>query len=129
MRLPNASAYHVNCGSCAFAVEQRLSGNDLNAVASSENIGTDRGMEQATGRTCRYMSVSKIEDVLRERGPGSHLIVGINRRRSIWGTPRAGHWFNVYYDGEYFYTLDGQSGNVYEWPHDYGNISEWCAMI
>ena len=62
-------------------------------------------------------------------GPGSHLIVGINRYPTPWGSPRAGHWFNAYYDGEKIYTLDGQSGDVLDWPYDYGDISEWCALI
>ena len=125
----SSSPYKVNCGSCALAVEQRLSGNDSIAIASCDNIPQDRDMERITGRTCRYMSVAKIEAILRERGPGSHLIVGINRRRTIWGCRRAGHWFNVYYDGENFFTLDGQSGSVYEWPYDYGHVSAWCALV
>ena len=34
-----------------------------------------------------------------------------------------------YYDGKEVHTVDGQSGKIYEWPHDYGNVSAWCAMI
>lgn len=117
----------VNCGSCAFAVERRLNGDET-ATASLTNIGTDAGMEQATGKTCTYMSVDDISDKLKEMGPGSHLIVGINRRLPD-GKAISGHWFNAFYDGQTIYTLEGQSGQIYEWPHDYGYISEWCALV
>lgn len=117
----------VNCGSCALAVERRLNG-DQTAAASLTNIGTDAGMEQATGKTCTYMPVGDIERTLKEMGAGSHLIVGINRRHPD-GRPISGHWFNAFYDGTTIYTIDGQSGKIMEWPHDYGYVSEWCAMI
>ena len=74
-------------------------------------------------KKCEYMSPQEIENRLKDIGPGSHLIVGINRSSG------AGHWFNVYYDGENFHTLDGQSGKTYDWPHDYGNVTQWCAMV
>ncbi len=117
----------VNCGSCAFAVESRLNG-DLTATATLINIGTDAAMEQATGKKCLYMTVDKIEEHLRGMGAGSHLIVGINRRLPN-GKSIAGHWFNAFYDGEKIYTIEGQSGEILEWPHDYGYISEWCALV
>ncbi|MBQ6868189.1 MAG: hypothetical protein IJO16_05935 [Clostridia bacterium] len=118
----------VNCGACALAVERRLSGDDINATAGLKNIGTDAGMEQATGKKCVYMDVKDIEAILKMRGKGSHLIVGINRRLPD-GTAISGHWFNVFYDGNEIYTVEGQSGEIYEWPHDYGYISEWCALV
>lgn len=120
--------YHINCGSCAFAVESRFNGN-VNAMASSQNIGSDPAMEQATGKTCKYMSVEEIENILKDRGAGSHLIVGINRKPTPLGIPQSGHWFNAYYDGEKIYTVDGQPGLILGWPPDYGDISEWCALI
>lgn len=129
---PKNHEYSVNCGSCAFAVEQRLSGKDRAHVASSKNIATDEEMEQATGKKCVYMSVKKISKLLKRSGAGSHLIVGINRKPVMIDgkeVERSGHWFNAYYDGEQIYTVEGQSGNIYKWPHDYGGISEWCALI
>lgn len=117
----------MNCGACAFAVEQRLNG-DQSAVASLQNIPTDGEMELATGKKCRYMSPNDIESTLRTMGPGSHLIVGINRQHPS-GKGIAGHWFNVFYDGDKVYTIDGQSGEVLEFPHDYGFVSEWCALV
>lgn len=129
---PKYHAYSVNCGSCAFAVEQRLSGKDRAHVASNKNISTDRKMERATGRKCVYMPVEEISQRLIQAGAGSHLIVGINREPIMIDgkkVARSGHWFNAYYDGNRIYTIEGQSGNIYEWPHDYGGISEWCALI
>jgi len=116
----------VNCGSCAFAVESRLNG-DTTAIASLTNIGTDSGMEQATGKRCIYMPVHEIEKHLKDMGAGSHLIIGINRMKD--GKAISGHWFNAFYDGNRIYTIEGQSGQILDWPHDYGYISEWCAMI
>lgn len=110
-----------NCGSCALTVAKRLNG-DTTATASLTNIGTDSGMEQATGKSCVYMSLSEMENLIRSKGAGSHFIVGINR------TFGAGHWFNAYYDGQKIYTIDGQCGKVFEWPHDYGHIAEWCIL-
>jgi hypothetical protein len=123
------SPYSVNCGSCAFAIESRLSGANTDAVASATNIGLDSEMEQATGKRCVYMPVQDIEKHLMDQGAGSHLIVGINRKTTPSGKPQAGHWFNAYYDGQNIFTIDGQSGEVYDWPHDYGDISEWCALV
>lgn len=85
-------------------------------------------MEQATGKKCTYMSVGDIESKLKGMGAGSHLIVGINRRLPN-GNPISGHWFNVFYDGQKIYTLEGQAGQILDWPHDYGYISEWCALV
>jgi len=108
-------------------VEKRLNG-DSTAHAGLTNIPTDDLMEQATGKKCVYMPEGEIEKRLKDLGPGSHLIVGINRKLPN-GQAISGHWFNVYYDGNKVYTLEGQSGNIYEFPHDYGHISEWCALV
>lgn len=120
--------YHENCGSCAFAVENRFWGN-TDIVATSTNIGTDRGMEIVTGKRCVYMPMDDIETRLKTMGPGSHLIVGINRHPAPNGLPQAGHWFNAYYDGQNVYAVDGQIGKILDWPPDYHDISEWCAMV
>lgn len=126
--LPSRNPYHVNCGSCAFAVDTRLSGGD-DLVATQNNIGTDRAMEMATGKRCVYMPLESIEDHLRNQGAGSHLIVGINRGPAPNGCPQSGHWFNAFFDGVNFHTIDGQSGEILEWPYDYGDITEWCALV
>lgn len=126
---PFTPQFRVNCGSCAFAVDSRLSSNNSNAVASAKNIPTDAAMEQATGKKCVYMSVQDITNHLTSQGAGSHLIVGINRHPTPQGKAQAGHWFNAYFDGNQIHTIDGQSGNVYAWPHDYVDVSAWCALI
>lgn len=121
--------YQENCGSCAFSLEQHFNGNDITAEATVHNIGTDAEMEKLTGKRCVYMAPEKIEKHLISQGAGAHLIVGINRVNPVTGAPAVGHWFNAYYDGKKIYTLDAQTGNIYDWPHDYGNVSEWCAML
>lgn len=114
-----------NCGSCALAVAKRLNG-DATATASLDagDLRTDGGMERATGKKCTYMPLTDIESHIRAQGTGSHFIIGINRSGNL-----AGHWFNAYYDGEKIYTIDGQSGKVLDWPHDYGHVTEWCIML
>ena len=120
---PN-TPYASNCGSCSFALWQRLNGLNATASAGKKNIArTDADMERLTGLKCRYMQPNQIAAILRQRGPGSHLIVGINRNSY------PGHWFNVFYDGKEIKTLDGQTGQVYDWPHDYGDVCDWCAML
>lgn len=121
--------YQENCGSCAFAMEQHFNGNDLEATASSKNIPTDEEMESITGKRCVYMSPKEIEKVLLDRGAGAHLIIGIDRYNPITKMAANGHWFNAYYDGSKIHTVDGQTGKIYDWPHDYGYVSRWCAMI
>ena len=121
--------YQENCGSCAFAMEQHFNGVDLTMVASEHNIGTDGAMEAATGKRCVYMDPTEIERILVKKGAGAHLIVGIDRYNPITKGPATGHWFNLYYDGKKIHTVDGQSGKLYGWPHNYGNISRWCTMI
>ena len=117
------SPYGANCGTCAFYVHERINGNNLGEAGPVNIARTDPQMESLTGLSCQYMSVGDIENVLRSRGPGSDLIVGINRANG------AGHWFNAFYDGEKIYTLDGQTGKIMDWPHDYGNVTEWCALV
>ncbi len=116
-------AYRTNCGSCSLAVYKRLNGIDSTAKASHVNIPTDAEMEKATGKTCYYMSVAEIGQRVRAMGAGACVVAGINRNHS------AGHWFNIYYDGNKLYTIEGQSGNVYDWPHDYGDIRDWCVLL
>ena len=120
---PYLPSYKINCGACAIAVENYFSGN-TNARASIINIGTDKMMELATHKKCVYMSPEKIADKLFEQGPGSHCIVGINRSGN-----QAGHWFNAYYDGNKISILDGQTGKILPWGYDYGNVTEYCALI
>ena len=118
------SYYSSNCGSCAIALWQRLTGVNAAARAGRRNIApTIMDMERLTGLKAAFMEPDRIAAVLKQRGPGSHLIVGIFRNSC------RGHWFNVYYDGKEIRTLDGQTGEIYDWPHDYGDIREWFVML
>ena len=113
------SPYCNNCGSCAFAVEQKLSGNgDLTATA--DNIGTIPEMNALTGMEQVPMQPDDIQQYLLDQGPGAHVIVGIDRADG------PGHWFNaVCLDDHTVVALDGQSGEILDWPPDYGNVTHW----
>ena len=113
------SPYCNNCGSCAWAVEQRLDGA-TDCVATAENIGYDEEMEAVTGKTMEYMPPDKIRDELLAQGPGAHTIIGIDRNEG------PGHWFNAYTpDGKTLYAIDGQNGTIQRWPPDYGDVAQW----
>ena len=116
------SPYSNNCGSCAFAVEQRLDGN-TDISATSENIGTIEEMNKITGMEQVAMSPDEIKDYLVSQGPGSHGIVGIDR------VSGPGHWFNAYYDGEKVVAIDGQTGEINDWPPDYGDVTNWDISV
>ena len=115
--------YGSNCGTCAWMVHNRINGAGELTAGRINIAPQDRDMEDLTGLKCKYMKPKDIENILRRRGPNSGLIIGINRHGDV------GHWFNVFYDGEKFYTIDGQCGEIFDWPYDYGNISAWCAMV
>ena len=118
----------VNCGSCAYAVYARLEGWS-NATASLTNIDHIGDMEKIMGQQAFFMSPEDIETKLKAKGPGAHCIAGILRRHPTTGEPLPGHWFNLYYDGDKVYTVDGQCGEVFEYPHDYGFVSDWLALF
>lgn len=111
-----------NCGMCAAAVFARLEGIDPTAVAGTSTLNIAQ-MEAMTGRPQTPMTPSEMRDVLIAAGPGSHAVVGVDR------TFGAGHWFNAYYDGERVVAIDGQSGEILDWPPEYGSpsnpVSNW----
>ncbi len=117
------SPYCNNCGSCAFAVEQHLSGNS-DIVATAENIGTVAEMNELTGMKQVPMSPGEIQQYLLNQGPGAHAIVGIDRAEG------PGHWFNaICLDDHTVVALDGQSGEILDWPPDYGNVTNWDVSV
>lgn len=113
-----------NCGSCALAVSRRLQG--ISAVASPRTLSIAE-MEAATGKTQVPMTPSEIATTLVARGPGSHAVVGIDREAG------PGHWFNAYFDGVRVVAIDGQSGEILDWPPEYGapgfQVVKWDAGI
>lgn len=106
--------YEKNCGSCAYAVFKRLSGEDSLAIGSMKNIPTASEMNMLTRLEQVEMSPGEIERQLLLLGKGSHCIVGIDRD---CGCP--GHWFNAFCDGEKVYAIDGQNATITDWPPDY----------
>lgn len=116
------SPYCNNCGSCAYAVYQRLEGNP-NICATTENIEYNDEMEALTGMEQVVMSPAEIETRLLEQGDGSHAIIGIDREVG------PGHWFNAANIGGKVVAIDGQTGEINDWPPDYGNVVNWEMSI
>lgn len=112
------SSYSTNCGSCAYAVYQRLEGVD-DACATEDNIDYNYQMNALTGMEQVSMSPAEIETTLLDAGDGSHAIIGIDRSEG------PGHWFNAAcIDGKVF-AIDGQTGEISDWPPDYGDVVNW----
>lgn len=117
------SPYCNNCGSCAFAVYQRLEGLSPDACASADNIGYNDEMNALTGMEQVSMSPSEIEQRLLAQGDGAHAIIGIDRAEG------AGHWFNAACIDGRVVAIDGQSGEITEWPPDYGDVVNWEMSV
>lgn len=111
-----------NCGACAAAVFARLEGTMPEPFAGTRTLSVPE-MDAFTGRPQVPMSPSEIRDTLIAAGPGSHAVIGIDR------TIGPGHWFNAYYDGERVVAIDGQSGEIHDWPPEYGSpnnpVTNW----
>ena len=116
------SPYNVNCGSCTYSVWNRLNG-DAQMVASDKNIPYNYQMEQLTGMKQVSMSPSQIEANLLAQGPGSHAIIGIDRKEGD------GHWFNAINHNGNVYAVDGQNGKIHTWPPDYGDVINWEMSV
>ena len=69
------------------------------------------------------MSPAEIERRLLEQGDGAHAIIGIDRAEG------PGHWFNAACIDGRVVAIDGQTGEITEWPPDYGNVVNWEMSI
>lgn len=116
------SPYCNNCGSCAYAVWKRLEG-DNDICASAENIGYNDEMEALTGMQQVSMSPDDIESNLLTQGDGAHAIIGIDRAEG------PGHWFNAACINGKVVAIDGQSGEILDWPPDYGDVVNWEMSV
>lgn len=116
------SPYNVNCGACAYVVYQRLNGNDA-TCASANNIPFDADMEELLGRKIVSMSPAEIEKRLMDGGDGTHAVVGVDRSHG------PGHWFNAACIEGKVVAIDGQSGEVLDWPPDYGDVVNWEMSV
>lgn len=116
------SPYCNNCGSCAFAVYNRLNG-DTDMCASAENIGYNDEMNALTGMEQVSMSPDEIESRLLAEGNGAHAIIGIDRAQG------PGHWFNAACVDGKVVAIDGQTGEILDWPPDYGDVVNWEMSV
>lgn len=117
------SPYSNNCGSCAYAVWNRLNGIDSEMCATAENIGYNSDMETLTGMEQVPMSPEDIENTLLAQGDGANAIIGIDRAEGF------GHWFNAACIDGKVVAIDGQTGEINDWPPDYGDVINWEMSI
>ncbi len=71
------------------------------------------GMEQVT------MTPEEIQQTLLDQGNGAHAIIGIDRADG------PGHWFNAANIDGKVVAIDGQTGEISDWPPDYGDVTNW----
>lgn len=116
------SPYCNNCGSCAWSVYNRLNG-DTSMVASAENIPYNDQMNALTGMEQVSMSPEEIQQRLLEQGDGAHAIIGIDRAEG------PGHWFNAACVDGKVVAIDGQTGEILDWPPDYGDVVNWEMSV
>ncbi len=116
------SPYNNNCGSCTYAVYRRLEG-DTEIVATADNIGYNSEMEALTGMEQVSMSPEEIASRLLEQGEGAHAIIGVDRAEG------PGHWFNAACIDGKVVAIDGQSGEILDWPPDYGDVVNWEMSV
>ncbi|MBQ6908074.1 MAG: hypothetical protein IJQ28_06825, partial [Clostridia bacterium] len=116
------SPYSNNCGSCAWSVYNRLNGN-TDMCATADNIGYNNEMNALTGMEQTPMNPSEIEQRLLSEGNGSHAIIGVDRAMG------PGHWFNAVCVNNKVYALDGQTGQINDWPPNYGNVVNWEMSV
>ena len=116
------SEFSNNCGSCAFAVHQRLDG-DSDITATADNIGTIEQMNMQTGMEQVSMPPEMIEQTLLEQGAGAHAIIGIDRAEG------PGHWFNAANIDGKVVAIDGQTGEISAWPPDYCDVVNWDMSV
>lgn len=116
------SPYCNNCGSCALAVHQRLEGS-TDSCASAENIGYNDEMNALTGMEQVPMKPEEIESRLLSEGNGAHAIIGIDRAEG------PGHWFNAACIDGKVVAIDGQTGEITDWPPDYGDVVNWEMSV
>lgn len=116
------SPYCNNCGSCTYAVWRRLQG-DTEICATAQNIGYNSEMTALTGMEQVPMSPYEIEQRLLSQGNGAHAIIGIDRSEG------PGHWFNAACIDGKVVAIDGQTGEIHDWPPDYGDVVNWEMSI
>jgi hypothetical protein len=117
------SPYSNNCGACAAVVEAKLSGHDA-VEAGTETLSIDE-MNMSTGMIQTPMDgYDEIQEKLLSCGPGAHAVIGIDR------VSGPGHWFNAYTpDGVNLYAIDGQTGEILDWPPNYGDECGWDMSL
>ena len=116
------SPYNVNCGACAYVVYERLNGNDA-TCASANNIPTNSEMENLLGKRIVSMRPEEIEKKLLAAGERAHAVIGVDREYG------PGHWFNAACIEGRVVAIDGQSGEIFDWPPDYGHVVNWEMSV
>lgn len=112
------SPWTTNCGSCAYAVFNRLNGNST-AVASEINIDYFYQMESLINQEFIPTAPENIEEYLLAKGDGAHAVIGVVREYG------SGHWFNAICKDGKVYAVDGQIMKILDWPPDYGDVIQW----
>ena len=116
----------VDNSSVTLAMYQRLEGTNPDAQAvikmGNEICQSAADMETILHKKQEYMSFRDIERELKARGPGSHLVAGMQLELPSKKIPSKlkgalkDHYFNVYYDGKKVFAIDATCRSMLELP-------------
>ena len=67
--------------------------------------------------------LSEDETLYLAQGDGAHAIIGIDRAEG------PGHWFNAACIDGKVVAIDGQTGEIRDWPPDYGDVVNWEMSV
>jgi hypothetical protein len=108
-----AEARENNCGECARAVDSCWNGQPAvaAALARPEEAEFVSVMTDWAGEAPVPVTMSEVDQRLRDLGPGSSAVVGCD-----WKGSEDGHWFSAVNDGGTIKAVDGQAGIIETWP-------------
>ncbi|WP_044506242.1 hypothetical protein, partial [Mycobacterium simiae] len=108
-RVPPTGDRLLNCAPVTMVVFDRLSGTPSFGRAHLAQLTTD-DLSGFTGLSWISDTPEGIHQRLTSAGGGAHTVVGIKYAKG------QAHSFNVFFDGEKVYALDGQHRTVSAWP-------------
>ncbi|MGH3583687.1 MAG: toxin glutamine deamidase domain-containing protein, partial [Mycobacterium sp.] len=114
----------TNCGPTTWVVFDRLSGTPSFGRAHPVQLRAE-DVGDVTGLPLQASDPDAIADQLRDAGVGAHTVVAARFGNGV------AHSFNVMFDGDGVWAIDGQHGTITAWPPSLGRegnpVTGWFA--